>query len=153
MVIREILFSPCFFSTIEKLFPPFSPPPPESNIAIKDKRKSTVARYYSKTIVIHPTILTFSSFLANFSFPRDNATSPPSFPSYLFFLSKFVTLTPLEQKGRCLLKIFNSANSFESTTNLSFQFLRFRQFLLRDDFITCWVKLRTGNSHAILLNW
>lgn len=50
MVIREILFSPCFFSTIEKLFPPFSPPPPESNIAIKDKRKSRVARYYSKTI-------------------------------------------------------------------------------------------------------
>lgn len=51
MVIREILFSPCFFSTIEKLFPPFSPPPPESNIAIKDKRKSRVARYYSKMIL------------------------------------------------------------------------------------------------------
>lgn len=85
MVIREILFSPCFFSTIEKLFPPFSPPPPESNIAIKDKRKSRVARYYSKTIVIDPTILTFSSFLANFSFPRDNATSPPPFPPIYFF--------------------------------------------------------------------
>lgn len=92
-------------------------------------------------------------FPRQFQFPSRQRNIPPSFPSYLFFLSKFVTLTPLEQKGRCLLKIFNSANSFESTTNLSFQFLRFRQFLLRDDFITCWVKLRTGNSHAILLNW
>lgn len=150
MVIREILFSPCFFSTIEKLFPPFSPPPPESNITIKDKRKSRVARYYSKTILRFlpsPLSSPISVSLETTQHP------PPSFPSYLFFLSKFVTLTPLEQKGRCLLKIFNSANSFESTTNLSFQFLRFRQFLLRDDFITCWVKLRTGNSHAILLNW
>lgn len=81
MVIREILFSPCFFSTIEKLFPPFSPPPPESNITIKDKRKSRVARYYSKTILrFLPSPLS-----SNFSFPRDNATSPPPFPPIYFF--------------------------------------------------------------------
>lgn len=129
MVIREILFSPCFFSTIEKLFPPFSPPPPESNIAIKDKRKSRVARYYSKTIVIDPTILTFSSFLANFSFPRDNATSPPSFPPIYFFYRNSLELSLRWNRKEDVYSRFLTARTASSQQQIyRFNFYDFANF-------------------------
>lgn len=90
MVIREILFSPCFFSTIEKLFPPFSPPPPESNIAIKDKRKSRVARYYSKTILrFLPSPL---SSPISVSLETTQHPPPPFPPIYFFYRNSLLSL-------------------------------------------------------------
>lgn len=93
-----------FFFPRLKNYSLLSLPPPESNIAIKNKRKPRVARYYSnfKTrsrleMDESDSYLLLSLLLPRqFQFPSETTQHPPlSFPSpsLFLFIYKFVTLT------------------------------------------------------------
>lgn len=101
---RDTFFPPrhCFFFPRLKNYSLLSLPPPESNIAIKNKRKPRVARYYSnfKTRSCLEMDESDSYLLLllprQFQFPSETTQHPPlSFPSpsLFLFIYKFVTLT------------------------------------------------------------
>lgn len=91
-----------FFFPRLKNYSLLSLPPPESNIAIKNKRKPRVARYYSNFKTRSRLEMDESdSYLLlllprQFQFPSETTQHPPlSFPSpsLFLFIYKFVTLT------------------------------------------------------------